>query len=119
MREAQAIVELGSRLVPVAIHHGRLALSWSVLAVLENWTTPHYHAVNGTPEETRRFLVRVRGPLPSQPSTDGEFEMVIRRYGDRPGWWISPEPATLATRAGYEPRPVPGDAGDHRASPFS
>ena len=21
---------------------------------------------------------------------DGEFVMVVRRYGDRPGWWISP-----------------------------
>ena len=98
MGEAPAVVELGSRLVPVAIRHARLDLSWSVLAVMEDWTTPRYHAVHGTPEETRRFRVRVRGPVPSRPSSDGEFEMVIRRYGDRPGWWISPEPATLAAR---------------------
>ena len=63
------------------------------MQVLENWTTPEYYTVNGTPGETRRFRLRVRGPLPSRPSEAGEFVMVVRRYGDRPGWWISPEAA--------------------------
>jgi hypothetical protein len=99
MDEARAIVELGSRLVPVAIRHARLELAWSVLAVLEDWTTPVYYAVNGTPGETRRFRVRVKGPLPSQPSRDGEFVMVVRRYGDRPGWWISPERGNMTRHA--------------------
>jgi hypothetical protein len=97
MNEAVAIVDLDPRLVPVAIRHARLGLGWKVLQVLENWTTPAYYAVVGTAGETKRFRVRVRGPLPSQPSEDGEFVMVVRRYGDRPGWWIAPEPASLTT----------------------
>jgi hypothetical protein len=28
--------------------------------------------------------------MPGDPSADGEFIMIVRRYGDRPGWWISP-----------------------------
>jgi hypothetical protein len=61
-----------------------------VLQVLENWTTPGYHDVVGTPGETKRFTIRVRGPLPGTPAVDGEFSMVIRRYGDNGGWWIAP-----------------------------
>lgn len=89
--EAPAVVDLGPRLVPVAIRHARLDLSWIVLAVLENWTTPRYYDVVGTSEETKRFRVRVHGPLPGNPSADGEFVMIIQRYGDRPGWWVSPD----------------------------
>jgi hypothetical protein len=89
--EAPALVDLGPRLTPVAIRHARLGLAWEVRAVLEDWTTPRYHDTVGTPGETRRFTVRVRGPLPGQPSETGEFEMVVRRVGDRPGWWISPD----------------------------
>jgi hypothetical protein len=96
MHEAQAIVDLGPWLVvPVTIRHARLDLAWTVLKVIEDWTTPEYWAVKGTAGETRRFRVRVRGPLPSRPSEAGDFVMVVRRYGDRPGWWISPEPALL------------------------
>ena len=91
MHEVQAIVDLGPLLVPVAIRHASRDLEWEVLRVLENWTTPEYWAVNGTAAESRRFRVRVRGPLPSRPSEAGEFIMVIRRYGDRPRWWIAPE----------------------------
>jgi hypothetical protein len=91
--EAPAVVDLGPRLVPVAIRHARLGLPWMVLAILEDWTTPRYHAVVGTPAETKRFRVRVSGPLPGRPSETGEFVMTVRRYGDRPGWWISPEEA--------------------------
>ena len=61
--------------------------------MLEDWTTlRHYDAV-GTPAEMGRFRVRVSGPLPGNPSEKGEFVMTVRRYGDRPGWWISPEEA--------------------------
>jgi len=92
MHEALAIVGLGPYLTPVSIQHARLpSLEWTVLQVLENWTTPEYYAVNGTPGETRRFRVRVCGPLPTRPSEDAQFMMVVRRYGDRPGWWIAPE----------------------------
>jgi hypothetical protein len=99
MYEVQAIVDLGPYLVPVAIRHvSHPDLQWAVLSTIENWTTPEYYSVNGTPGETRRFRVRVRGPLPSRPSVAGEFVIVVRRYGDRPGWWISPEAAPRATR---------------------
>jgi hypothetical protein len=64
---------------------------WTVLAVLKDWTTPRYHDAVGTPAETKRFRVRVRGPLPGNPSQDGEFVMAVRRYGDRAGWWIGPD----------------------------
>lgn len=61
--------------------------------MLEDWTTPRYYDAAGTPAETRRFRVRVSGPLPGNPSEKGEFVMTLCRYGDRPGWWISPEEA--------------------------
>jgi hypothetical protein len=32
--------------------------------VVEDWTTPRYHDAVGTAAETRRFRVRVSGPLP-------------------------------------------------------
>lgn len=90
--EALAIVELGPYLRPCAIRHAGLGLSWTVLAVLEDWTTPQYHDAVGTPAATKRIRVRVTGPLPGRPSQVGEFTMIIRRYGDRPGWWASPVP---------------------------
>ena len=89
--EAPAVVDLGPHLVPEIIRHARLDLSWTVLAIIENWTTRRYHNSVGTHAETKRFRVRVRGPLPGGASADGEFVMVARRcYGDRPGWWTSP-----------------------------
>ena len=88
---ALAVVDLGPRLAPVAIRHAERPLSWRVLAVLENWTTERYYDVRGTAGETRRFRLRVRGPLPGRPSEAGEFVMAVRRYGDRPGWWIGPD----------------------------
>jgi hypothetical protein len=89
--EVPAVVDLGPRLVPEVIHRPQLGMSWTVVAVLEDWTTRIYHDAIGTPAETKRFRVRVSGPLPGQPSAVGEFEMIVRRYGDRPGWWISPD----------------------------
>jgi hypothetical protein len=91
--EAPAAVDLGSRLAPIAIRHARLDLSWQVLRVLEDWTTERYYEVVGTPEEMKRFRVRVSGPLPGQPAETGEFVMTVRRYGDRAGWWMRPEGA--------------------------
>jgi len=91
--EVLALVDLGPRLVPVAIRHARLGLTWRVTRVLEDWTTPRYYDAVGTSAETRRFRVRVSGPLPGSPSEQGEFIMMVRRYGDRAGWWISPQRA--------------------------
>jgi hypothetical protein len=93
--EALAVVDLDSRLMPVAIRHAELGLSWSVLAILEDWTTSAFYEDRGTPLETRRFRVRVTGPLPGRPSEAGEFGMIVRRFGDREGWWICPEPEDL------------------------
>ena len=51
----------------------------------------------------------------------GEFVMIVRRYGDRDGWWITPETALIRTRR--EPKPprsggrapsVPDGAVNHR-----
>lgn len=89
--EAATLVDLGPRLVPEVIRHSRLGLSWTVTAVLENWTTRRYHDAVGTSAQTRRFRVRVSGPLPGEPSAVDEFVMTVRRYGDRAGWWISPD----------------------------
>ncbi len=89
--EAPAVVDLGPHLTPVAIRHARLDLSWKVVRVLEDWTTGEYHAVIGTAGETRRFTVKVRGPLPGCPEETGEFVMTVRRFGNRTGWWVSPE----------------------------
>lgn len=90
--EAPAVVDLSARLVPLTIRHAELDLSWSVLAVVEDWTTPAYHDDVGTPMDTNRFRGRVPGPLPRCPSEAGEFGMIVRRYGDRPGWRVCPEP---------------------------
>jgi hypothetical protein len=91
--EAPAVVDLGPCLAPVTIRHARLGLAWEVRQMLEDWTTPRYHDTVGTPGETKRSTVRVTGPLPGRPSETGEFVMTVRRYGDRPGWWISPQEA--------------------------
>jgi len=89
--EASAVVDLGPHLVPEVIRHAQLGLSWKVVAVLENWTTLRYHEAVGTHAETRRFRVLVSGPLPGDPDADGEVVMIVRRYGDRQGWWICPD----------------------------
>lgn len=47
--EAPAVVDLGPHLTPVVIRHATLGLSWTVLQLLENWTTPTYRVVIGKP----------------------------------------------------------------------
>lgn len=69
-----AVVDLGPHLTTVVIRPA-FGMSWTVLAVLENWTTPRYHNTVGTPVETKRFKVSVSGPLPGDPSAAGEFVM--------------------------------------------
>lgn len=59
--------------------------------MLEDWTCEHYSDAAGPPLETKRFRVHVTGPLPGKPSVSRAFVMVIRRFGDRDGWWIAPE----------------------------
>ena len=41
-------------LVPICIRHALLPFERKVLTLLENWTTPTYWAVPGTPQETRQ-----------------------------------------------------------------
>jgi hypothetical protein len=69
--EALALVDLGPRLVPVAVRHARLGLSWTVLRVLEDFTTPRYRDAAGTPAETRRFRLRVSGWRPKPAAMPG------------------------------------------------
>jgi hypothetical protein len=45
---------------------------------------PHHDSV-GTHLQTKRFRVWVAGPFPGDPAADGEFVMIVRGYGDRPG----------------------------------
>ena len=87
--------------------------------MLEDWTTPEYWAVLGTPGETRRFKVRVRGPLPGRPAETSEFVMVVKRAaatssGERAyQFWpvVSGRPVTPASTAMSVPpiwvEPVP------------
>ena len=49
--EAPAVVDLGPHLVPGAIRHAQLGLSWKVLAVHQTWTTRRYHDEVCTHEE--------------------------------------------------------------------
>ena len=52
--QAQALVQLGgSGMVPICIRYALLPFERKVLTLLENWTTPTYWAVPGTPQETR------------------------------------------------------------------
>src|SRR5262249_19882333 len=111
--------DLGSRLTPVAIRHAQLDLSWKVLQLLEDWTTPRYHDAVGMPAETKRFVVRVRGPLPGNPSCDGEFTMTIRRFGDRPGWWASPEGQPTGLRGAACPQVGPASLCGRGSRPAS
>jgi hypothetical protein len=53
-----------SALTALRIRTPGSGLTWRVTRVLENWTTPRYYDAVGTPAETRRFRVRVSGPLP-------------------------------------------------------
>jgi hypothetical protein len=111
--EAPAVVDLSASLVPLTIRHAELGLCWSVLAVVEDWTTPAYHDDVGTPMEVKRFRVRVTGPLPGRPAVAGEFGMIVRRYGERQGWWICPEPDHLHgtgadARGEHQPRSPTG-----------
>jgi hypothetical protein len=86
--EVRALVELSPDMRPMLVTHARLAMTWQVLRVLEARTRPRDEA--GT-TELQRFCCRVRGPLPGRPSELGVFEMSVRRYAGRPGWWIGPE----------------------------
>ena len=89
--EAPAIVHLGPDQAPDIIWHALLSLEWRVLRIAEDWAAADYVAVLGTPGELRRFRVVVSGPLPGRPEETGQFVMVLRQVGDRPGWWVGPE----------------------------
>lgn len=90
--EAPAIVDLSAQLIPLSIRHAELDLRWAVIEVVEVWTTPAFGEDLGGPLELKRYRLRATGPLPGRPSAVGEFEMVVRRLGDRQGWWARAEP---------------------------
>lgn len=82
-------------MTPGIIWHATLGLKWEVLRVVEDWITPEYRSVLGTPGETRRFVVRVSGPLSVRPPQTGEFVMIVRGFGDGPGGGSVPRKAPL------------------------
>ena len=87
--EAPALVDLGPRLVPVAIRHARLGLAWGSCGWSGTGRLRGTAMLSGLrPRRSGSWCVS--GPLPGSPSEEGEFIMTVRRYGDRPGWWISP-----------------------------
>lgn len=87
----RALVELRPDLTPMVITHARLAMTWRVLRTLEYWTQPRDQEAEGAAEITR-YRCWVRGPLPGRPAQIGEFTMVVRMFGDKPGqWWVNPE----------------------------
>ena len=88
--EAPAIVDLIGQLVPLTIRHAELDLVWSVLELLEVWTTPDFEEDLRSSMELKRYRVRVTGPLSGHPSETGEFTMIVRRLGDSPSWWAGP-----------------------------
>ena len=57
--EAPAIVDLTAQLVPLTIRHAELELSWSVLAVVEEWTTPDFEQDDGSAMELRKNIYYV------------------------------------------------------------
>jgi hypothetical protein len=66
--------------------------AWLVNRVLSTWNNPAAAAdICGQPVERTRYRVQVWGPLPGQPDEQDYFVMIVRSWGDRHGWWISPE----------------------------
>ena len=84
--EAPAIVHLGPDRLPDIVWHAQSSLKWRVLRIVEDWTAEYYLGVLGTAGELRRFRVLVSGPLPGRPEETGQFVLVLRQVGDKPGW---------------------------------
>lgn len=87
--------------IPATLRHGadfkparirdRRGHLWLVQEVLAHWQ--HEASAGellGRPECIARWVLRVCGPLPGNPSVRGEFVLRAERFGDRPGWWIGP-----------------------------
>lgn len=76
---------------PATVHHATRDLSWQVWEVLGHWQYPAPAPVRVTLDEVVEcWRLRVRDPLPGKPGCSGEFVMVARTYGDRPGWELVP-----------------------------
>jgi hypothetical protein len=87
--------------VPATLQHGadfkpkwirdRRGYVWFVREAVEHWKHPGSAAETfGRAGLTERWVLRVWGPFPGQPSQRGEFVMTAETYGDRPGWFIKP-----------------------------
>jgi hypothetical protein len=56
--EAPAIVDLSAQLAPLTIRHAELGLVWSVLELLEVWTTPDLEEDLRSSMELKRYRPR-------------------------------------------------------------
>ena len=60
--------------------------------ILRDATPPDARRLEMTMQWTaQRYLVQDEHASPWRPAQTSKFVMVIRRYGNRSGWWISPE----------------------------
>ena len=70
-----------------------------VREVLDEWVQPRL-AREDLPEADRQAplpTTRLR-PVAGQPGQLGEFVMIATAYGNRDGWWITPESPRALTR---------------------
>jgi hypothetical protein len=74
------------------VRHAELGHEWVVIRMLDEWEHPDLEpGERGQPGpvEVCRYVLQVHGPLPGQRGERGYFEMTVRSYGDRPGWWVT------------------------------
>lgn len=86
----RATLEHGPDFKPARVRDDRGHV-WMVQEVIEHWQHPESAPDTlGRAGCITRWVLRVWGPVPHNPSAKGEFTMRAERYGDRPGWWIEP-----------------------------
>jgi hypothetical protein len=86
---ALCTVRFGADFQPSQVRH-RDGHAWAVREVLCQWQHPSSAGQQlVTRGVVRCWRMRVWGPLPRDPDTDGEFILVARTRGNWPGWELS------------------------------
>lgn len=88
--ETLVTVDLTRVGTPDFICHADRELRWMVWETVDSWRDPD-PAASPSGTEAERHRVRAYGPFPWRPSENGDLTLIVRRYADRDGWWISPE----------------------------